>query len=299
MELTRIVRRPNESVLSSFSTIAIVWGGCPLRKISGFLLTLVLSAFLLSIHAVAADAENLPNEAQLSADRMRFDVQTGDFLATGNVVIKAEGLTVRAPRGTGNVRHKEIHFEEGIVASGDWQGDWVDFAAGAISLYFAQTPTYIAEGGVKGDVGRIFVDADKLYMKGTEIAAKGVRRFEDFETAVAFGAESLNGTLLNGILTTLIAQNKVWLQGRPNSQGDMVDVRGDTAVYSQERGSVVLSGNVRAKQGGRDLTAQSLVYFPGNNRIEAIGGLVGKGENADLVPARITIDLSQEKRREQ
>ena len=269
-----------------------------MRKISGFLLVLILSVFFQPVSAAAADAEDLPKEAQLSADRMRFDVQTGDFLAAGNVIIKAEGLTVYASRGTGNVRLKEIHFEEGIVASGDWQGDRVDFITGALSLYFAQTPTYIAEGGVKGDVGRIFVDADKLYMKGTDIAARGVRRLEDFTTDVAFGAESLNGTLLNGTLTALTAQNKVWIQGRPNSQGNIVDIRGDTAVYSQERGSVVLSGNVRAKQGGRDLSAQSLVYFPGNNRIEAIGGFASEGKSMDSTPARITIDLSQERRKD-
>jgi lipopolysaccharide export system protein LptA len=264
-----------------------------------------LSSATLSIApppAAGAQAEEPPleaqlSEAQLSADRMRFDSKSGDFLATGNVVIQAGGLRVYASRGTGNVETKEVHFTEGIVASGDWRGDRVDLVAGSISLYFAQTPTYTAEDGVKGSIGKIFVDADKLYMKGSDISVKGARRLEDRATDVSFGAESLQGVLSNGELTSMTARGKVWLRGRPNSEGEMADIRGDTAVYSVERGSVVLSGNVKAVQRGRTLTSQSIVYFPSNNRIEAIGGLVRDGKSTESSPARITIDLRQEERR--
>jgi hypothetical protein len=184
------------------------------------------------------------------------------------------------------------------VASGDWQGEWIDFTAGSIELYFAQTPTYIAEGAVKGDIGKISVDADKFYMKGADISALNVRRLEDRKADIAFGADSVRGTLSEGVLTSLTAERRVWLQGRPNAGGDTVDIRADTAVYSVERGSVVLHGNVRAVQKGRVLTSQSLVYFPGDNRIDAIGGVDLKGSGG-ANPARIIIDLSQEKQRRQ
>jgi lipopolysaccharide assembly outer membrane protein LptD (OstA) len=255
----------------------------------------LLPAVLLFVSSAMA---SMPDEAQLSADRMRFDAQSGDFLATGNVTIQADGLTVYAPRGAGNVKDKEIRFAEGIVASGDWQGQWIDLAAGSIALFFAQTPTYIAEGTVKGDIGKISVDVDKFYMKGTAISALNVRRLEDREEDIAFGADSVRGTLLEGVLTSFTAERNVWLRGRPNSAGDAVDIRADTAVYSVERGSVVLSGNVRAVQRGRVLTSQSLVYFPGDNRVDAIGGvdLTGSG---GANPARITIDLNREKQRRQ
>ncbi len=259
------------------------------------ILCLMLCVLLFGGSAFAAE---LPDEAQLSADRMRFDSKSGDFLATGNVLIHADGLVVAAPRGTGNVKNKEVHFTEGVTASGDWQGDWVNLEAGSISLYFAQTPTYTIENGVKGDVGRVSIDADKLYMKGSDISALTVRRLQDHETGVVFGAEDVRGTLLNGVLQTMTAKSKVWIQGRPNDGGDMVDIRGDNAVYSVERGSVVMTGNVRAVQKGRTLTSRSVVYFPANNRIEAIGGLTGKGDNADTDRATITIDLKQEKERQ-
>jgi lipopolysaccharide export system protein LptA len=237
----------------------------------------------------------MPDEAQLSADRMRFDSQSGDYLAVGNVLIRAGGLAVHAQRGTGNVRNKEIRFSEGIVASGDWQGQRIDLAAGSISLFFAQTPTYIAENGVKGKIGKISIDVDKFYMKGADFSALAVRRLEDHEADISFAAENLQGTLVEGVLTTSTAKGNVRLTGRPNPAGEMMDIHGDTAVYSVERGSVVLSGNVRAVQKSRVLTAQSLVYFPNDNRIEAMGGYPPEGTKGGAAPVRITIDLNEEK----
>ena len=124
-----------------------------------------------------------------------------------------------------------------------------------------------------------------------------MRRLENRKMNVAFGADSVQGTILDGVLTTWTATRNVWLQGRPNACEEIVDIRGDMAVYSAERGSVVLSGNVGAFQKGRALSAQSLVYFPDSNRIDAIGGIDVKGSEAVTIPAKITIDLSQEKRK--
>ena len=268
-------------------------GGRLVRSLLTWFVPLLI--FVIVFPAAAASFE-MPEEAQLSAERMRFDSDSGNFLATGNVIIQSNGLTVRSPRGEGNVRNREVHFEEGISALGSWQGDLIDLTAGSISLFFAQTPTYIADNGVMGSVGRLSLDVEKLYMKGAEISALDVRLLRDRETDVTFAAESINGTILNGVLNTLVADNRVRLRGRPNVAGEMVDIRADRAVYSIERGSVVLSGNVRAVQQGRTLTAQSLVYFPASNRIDAIGGLEMEGGNLEPRPARIMIDLSQERR---
>jgi lipopolysaccharide export system protein LptA len=249
-----------------------------------------------SVLLTSAFAAELPDEAQLSADRMRFDSRSGDFLATGNVLIRSEGLVVAAPRGVGNVQNKDVRFSEGIVASGNWRGERISLTAGSVGLRFAPPSACTAEGGVRGDVGKISIDADRLHMEGTDISALNVRRLEDREAGIAFGAEDIKGTLEKGVLTTLTAQKKVWLQGRPDKGGELADIRGDRAVYSAERGSVVLSGNVRAVQKGRTLTAQSVVYFPANNRIEAIGGHGGATViSQDRVT--ITIDLKQEKQR--
>jgi lipopolysaccharide export system protein LptA len=253
-----------------------------------WLIVLVCGVLLAGAVSSAAPA----GDARLSADRMRFDSRTGDFLAVGDVLIQTGGLTVRAPRGTGNAERREARFAEGIAASGDWQGDRIDLKAGSLSLYFAQTPTYTAEGNVKGDVGRLSIDADKLYMKGADLSAVGVRRLEDRESGVAFGAARVEGALSDGVLTVLTAKGNVWVRGRPGAKGETVDIWGETAVYSAERGSVVLSGNVRAVQKGRTLASRSLVYFPSDNRLEAVGDRSEGG-----APARITIDMDREKSR--
>ena len=252
----------------------------------------------------------LPDKATLSANRMRFDSQTGDFLADGNVTITAGGLNIVAPRGTGNVERREVFFEEGIVASGDWMGDRVDLKAGKLSLSFAEAPTCRFQEGVKGGVGAMHLDADRLTLIGlggitgerrsqTKFWLVKARKVEDRSQGLSFGADAMEGILRDGELHTLTADKGVWLQGKPKATGgEAVSLRGTHALYSLERGSVVLSGNVSATQGGRTLKSESIVYFPSQNRVEAMGGaptLGSKGGETPTPRAEITIDLSREK----
>lgn len=249
---------------------------------------IILSLCLVvSLFSGAAMGGSLPDQAQLSAEIMLFNTETGDFSASGNVVIKADGLTAHAPQGRGNIQSKEVHFWDGITLYGDWRGDWLDLSAETVSFFFGQTPTYIAEGMVNGVLGKFFLDVDKFYMKGADFSALRVRRFEDRELGIAFGADRASGIIDGGILNTFTAEGRVWLRGRASAAGGAVDIRGDRAVYSVYRGTVVMSGNVRAVQEGRTLTAGSLVYFPRSNRIDAHGAQGG--------PASITIDLSRER----
>ena len=276
---------------------------------------LLLTAFFIVMgegipRAGALDAENLPNKATLSANRMRFDSKTGDFLAAGNVVIRADGLTVVSPRGTGNTLRREVLFDEGVTASGDWQGDRIDLQAGSMELFFGEPPSCKVAKGVRGGVGEITLDAERLTLIGrgglsgadegdgrTKVWMTNVRRVEDRSMGIAFGADSVEGMLREGVLVSMTAKSKVWIEGRPNRSGDAVSLRGDQAVYSEERGSVVLSGNVRAVQKGRTLTSDSLVYFPDQNRVEALGGMVSRSGTASTERATITIDLSKEPKR--
>lgn len=252
----------------------------------------------------------LPDKATLSANRMRFDSQTGDFLADGNVTITAGGLNVVAPRGTGNVGRREVFFDEGIVASGDWMGDRVALKAGKLSLSFAEVPTCRFQGGVKGGVGAMRLDADRLTLIGlggimeatredrqTKFWVVKARNLEDRSQGLSFGADAVEGVLRGGELHTLTADKGVWLKGKPKATGgEAVSLRGNHALYSLDRGSVVLSGNVSAVQGGRTLKSESIVYFPSQNRVEAMGGAPTLGSKESPTPrAEITIDLSREK----
>lgn len=58
--------------------------------------------------------------------------------------------------------------------------------------------------------------------------------------------QPLRGTLQDGVLASMKANSKVWLEGRPVGDGVPVSIKEDSALYSDERGSVVLSGNVKA-----------------------------------------------------
>ena len=272
-----------------------------------FILALIGAAFCEG--QIFGDVQ-LPDKATLSANRMRFDSQTGDFLADGNVTITAGGLNVVAPRGTGNVERREVLFEQGIVASGDWMGDQVDLKAGKLSLSFAEVPTCRFQGGVKGVVGAMRLDADRLTLiglGGIMEAAQGdrqtkfwvvkARNLEDRSQGLSFGADAVEGVLRGGELHTLTADKGVWLKGKPKAAGgEAVSLRGSHALYSLDRGSVVLSGNVSAVQGGRTLKSESIVYFPSQNRVEAMGGAPTLGSKESPTPrAEITIDISREK----
>ena len=272
------------------------------------LLSVIITLFLCC--ACRAD-DQLPETATLSANRMRFDAQTGDFLADGNVQITAGDLHVNAPVGSGNVDRREIHFDEGITASGKWYGDKVDIKAGKLLLSFADVPTCKFQNGVKGGIGTMKFDADRFTVTGTggisnptpadnktKFWIAKARNLEDTSRGLSFGADSVEGMLKGGELVDLTAKKGVWLKGKPKAKGDAVSLKGDNALYSLERGSVVVSGHVVAIQGGRTLRSDSIVYFPEQNRVEALGGLTRKTDTGAVSAdrAEITIDLTRERK---
>ena len=273
-------------------------------------LTLSVIILLCLCRLCTAD-DSLPDTATLSANRMRFDAQTGDFLADGNVIIKAGDLTVNAPKGSGNVDRREVNFDEGITASGKWMGDKVDIKAGKLLLSFADVPTCKFQDGVKGGIGTMKLDAERLTITGaggitdptpqdrqTKFWLAKARSLEDTSRGLSFGADSVEGIIRGGDLSDLTAKKSVWLKGKPKSQNDAVSLKGDNALYSLERGSVVVSGHVVAVQGGRTLRSDSIVYFPEQNRVEALGGLTRKTQNGAVSAdrAEITIDLTRERK---
>ena len=173
-------------------------------------------------------------------------------------------------------------------------------------LSFANVPNARFQNGVKGGIGTMYLDADRLTLSGTgrtqtKFWLVNAKNLEDRSRGITFGAGSVEGTIRGGELHELTAKKGVWLKGQPKAKEDPVSLRGDNALYSAARGgSVVVSGHVVAVQGGRTLKSDSIVYFPAQNRVEALGGLTKKknGE-AETQRAEITIDLSREKKPEQ
>ena len=270
----------------------------------------IIFACLISCPSYSLDYDEMPESATLSANRMRFDAVTGDFLADGNVTITAGELNVEAPVGSGNVDRREINFDEGIKASGKWQGDKIDLNAGKLELSFYDIPTCNFMNGVRGGIGTMRLDADRLILTGlggisdpsatdtqTKFWIVNAKNLEDTSRGLSFGANTVEGVLRDGDLHEMTADKSVWLKGKPKSKGDAVSLKGDHALYSLARGSVVVSGHVVAVQGGRTLKSDSVVYFPEQNRVEALGGLTKEvGGVVSTDRAEITIDLSKERK---
>lgn len=276
-----------------------------------------ISAYIIMILCLVTPCyalNGMPDQATLSANRMRFDAETGDFLADGNVVITAGDLKLTAPEGSGNVDRRIVNFDKGIVASGKWYGDKVDLRAGKVSLSFEDIPSCKFQGGVKGSMGTMKLDADRLTITGvggfnqpsgrdnqTRFWITKARNIEDGSRGLSFGAESVEGLLRAGDLHELTAKKSVWLKGRPKSKEEPVSLKGDNALYSLARGSVVVSGHVVAVQGGRTLRSDSVVYFPDQNRVEALGGLTRRSDGGVVSAdrAEITIDINRERKKQE
>ena len=282
------------------------------RKFSA--LMAVISCICTALPCYALDAATMPDQATLSANRMRFDAETGDFLADGNVIITAGDLKLTAPEGSGNVDKRIVNFDKGITASGKWYGDKVNLRAGKVSLSFQDIPSCNFQGGVKGSMGTMKLDADRLRITGrggidqpsgndtqTKFWITKARNIEDGSRGLSFGADSVEGLLMAGDLHELTAKKSVWLKGRPKSQEEPVSLKGDNALYSLARGSVVVSGHVVAVQGGRTLKSDSVVYFPDQNRVEALGGLTRRTQEGAVSSdrAEITIDINREKKKQE
>ena len=271
-------------------------------------LTILALSLCLVAPAYSLDEDDMPDTATLSANRMRFDAQTGDFLADGDVRIQAGDLNVEAPVGSGNIDRREVNFDEGITASGKWQGDKIDLYAGQLALTFNDVPTCKFKNGVRGGYGPMKIDSDGLTIVGvgglqeptaadthTRFNIANVRNLEDTSQGLSFSASSVEGMLMNGEVQEMTADKKISIKGRPKGKGEAVSLKGDHAVYSLERGSVVVSGHVVAVQGGRTLRSDSVVYFPDQNRVEALGGLTReKNGVVSADRAEITIDLKRE-----
>lgn len=279
------------------------------HKLSACIIMMLCLFFTLPCYAL--DAQNMPDQATLSANRMRFDAETGDFLADGNVIITAGDLKLTAPEGSGNVNQRIVHFDKGITASGKWYGDKVNLIAGKVSISFEDIPNCKFLGGVKGSMGTMKLDADRLTIIGaggidqpsgndtrTRFWITKARNLEDSSRGLSFGADAIEGMLRAGDLHELTAKKSVWLKGKPNTKEEAVTLKGDNALYSLARGSVVVSGHVVAVQGGRTLRSDSVVYFPDQNRVEALGGLTRKNDSGTLNSdrAEITIDINRERK---
>lgn len=211
-------------------------------------------------------------EGELFADRGRGVVNGKDFEMSGNVRgnFRKEGIEIhcrsidlrsegekparRKLRATGNVRL--VRGEDRLLASNvSWElgGDH-----------------YRASGNVSANFSAYSIEADEAARDGEQFWAQGVRRYEDRVRKIVVKTSKARGVVRGKEVTELTAEGPVEVV-MFDRNGKRTTVRGDKGVFSKERGSVVISGNARADQDGRTLTADSIVYHLDGGKIDALG----------------------------
>ena len=242
----------------------------------------VYSVFLLII--LCSPAAAAIDTVSFTSDTMRYDFQAGHFYAEGNVTIKGNDLTIVATQANGDINGRTFNLSGNITISGMWNSDDVSLSAMSATAEIREQPIYTLESGIIGSVGKITIDCDYFKMNGDDFLAKNVNRLQDRKSGVIFTADNVTGKIKEGELSQAEANGNIIIFGSPNKSGGIVELRGKKAIYSIDRGTIVVSGGVTAKQNKRTLSAETVVYIPAANRIEAQGGR-----------PRITVDIDDER----
>jgi lipopolysaccharide export system protein LptA len=129
---------------------------------------------------------------------------------------------------------------------------------------------YRASGSVKLRFGDYFLDSDEAARNEGQFWARNVRRYEDRARELYITASKASGLVRNGSVVELIADGNLVIDMR-DSRGDNTRITGERGVFSQDRGTLVISGGARAIQPGRDISAANIVYHLGSGRVEALG----------------------------
>ena len=241
-----------------------------------FLLILLCSPALAAVDKVS-----------FTSDKMQYDFKAGRFYAEGNVTIKGNDITIVATQANGDANNKSFNLSGNITINGIWNSDDVKLSAMSATAEFSVPVVYTLENGISGSLGKIAVDCEFLRMVGDDILAKRVHKLQDLKTGVTFSADNITGKMDSGELAQATAEGNIVIKGAPNKSGGVVELKGKKAVYSLERGTIVVSGGVSAKQNKRTFSAESIIFIPATNRIEAQGK---PGERP-----RITVDIDDEK----
>ena len=209
-------------------------------------------------------------EVKLTADTMQYDSASGHFTAADNVKIVREGVTATAKKAEGNMNGGELNLIGDVHIFGVWEDEKVDIKGQILTGYLEEPRGVSFKGTVQGFWGSRQVDAEDLSTRGDTFSVAKLRRFADSAEGFSFSCNSIEGKLKGGEIVEFTAVGAFKFVSSPK-RGTPTEIRGDRAVYSKARGSLVVNGNVSAVQDGRSLRSDSLVYFPAQNRIEATG----------------------------
>jgi len=248
-----------------------------------------------------AGGEVFAAEVLLKADAMRYDPATQRIEAVGNVRFSRADGELFGERGYGDAGGTSFVLEGSVrgnfpeekaalscrrvrlalipgtqnrrrvIASGDvvlTRGE--DKITSQTLTWELQSENYRAEGRVKGSFTSHTIDADIVERKGERFWGKRVRRYEDRFRKITLSADDMQGLFRKDRMAELEVSGNL-VVNMPDKDGNIVRVTGNKGVFSEDRGTIVVSGNALATQDGRSIRAESLVMHLDNRRVEAIG----------------------------
>jgi lipopolysaccharide export system protein LptA len=255
----------------------------------------LLSAAILALSALPLLAAG---NATLQADSMNYDPKSRSVVATGNVRFTSPEGEISADRGIGYTDGTSFEMEGNargrfaaqslditcdfimlertsdrrvITASGNamLSSDEGTLAADRI-VWELGTENYSASGSVLLDFGNYFVDSDEASRDGNRFHARNIRRYEDRLRKMAITAAEANGVMERSGIAELIAEGGIEMNVAGEG-GAYTRITGAKGVFSEDRGTLVISGGAFASQEGRNLRAANIVYHLASGRVEALG----------------------------
>ena len=278
-------------------------------------ITAALLAGLLSCTIPAAFALE-PTQTQLTADVMDYDIESGEFSASGNVVIVRGTLTLKADRGGANSNTQKAHVDGNVHAFGEHEGEPLDAKCDLLESDFsAPEGDYKMTGNVDAMFGTRILRSRTAWLKGRDFGAENVTHFEDKSQNMVLACDVLDGNYDDvGVLAadasgtvhavqrdeekdsdlwcdklvydrgadtiTATGKTRMHVIQKSGSVRD-TDITADKMVYAMSSGVVTATGNTKALQDGRRISAKTVVYDTATGKIEARG------------TPRITVDLSK------
>jgi hypothetical protein len=231
---------------------------------------------------------------------MNYDPKSQSIVATGSVHYTAPEGELFGDRGIGYTNGRMFEMSGSVIGhfalqSLDISCDFIELeientspprrklsAAGRVSLvrgrdklssaslaWELDRENYEASGDVLMEFESYFMDSDEAGREGERFWARNVRRYEDRARRMTISASKVNGLIESGSIVELTAEGAIVMNVRTN--GANTTIRGGKGVFSEERGTIVVSGGAFASQAGRNLSAGNIVYHLDCGRVEALG----------------------------
>lgn len=230
----------------------------------------ILVLNLLLLLGLLLISPSLSAEMSLTSDQLEYNPEQEKVFASGKVHFSRNGLDIYSERCEGAIDGSYALFWDELKGEGTLEGESISFSADFLEARFGEDAYYAFKGRVDAVFGSKELKAEMVELAGDVINAEKLEHFRDEESRIIVSGDLFHGRMEKGsILEFTITQNVRILLSDDTEKKTLV--QGQKAIYSKERGSLVVTGNARAVQGNRKITAEHLVLFPESDRIEAKG----------------------------